>query len=767
MPLPEHVTPIERERRGQAPYNFVPLPEAVFYPDTEPFQQHDRLDPERLHGFIELTITTETELYTRCAYPPAEEQKTVQQSPLRQAFYHLGEEGQPVIPGSSLRGMTRALVEILTYSRLTRRSKKGKGVRILDERLVHRAVADQNTPTGQAYNERFLKKIKEMQFDYPNDRVRGGYLEEDKATGGWQIRPARKLSGVSFVRVKLDTLSQYGFSTTQKNVVEDVWVKPEPKKSHRHRNGLVLYYARIKNLAARTTSSTTAPAGMEPGKLIYSGPMGSRHMHTVIYEKDTKATPIPIPEAMWEQFCEDRDQQRGIPCREVRRSGDPLFYLLDPSGKLEFIGPTLFFRLPYTNYTGDYVPQFTVDADGPLDLAEAIFGTVNGEPQKGKPQAGSHKSRVRFDDAEWIGNGSPFLEEKNGFRWPAVLSTPKPTSYQNYLVQNDPEGQKRNLLSYSAPSPDSGGSTTTALRGFKLYWHRGQPDEKELLIDQPRESLKQYTVIRPVKPGMQFCGRVRFENLNQLELGALLAALQLPTDYRHHLGMGKPLGMGSVRIQVVTSLYDPVKRYQSLAADGRLEQTDQDGKLAEAYEAFRSAIVQHHNSSVPTSPVPENTNLWEIPRLQTLGLLLDWNNKPSSREKTAYLPNPKLFRNRQVLPTPAGVLGQPEPATPSVSMASSSPPIPTPTPTPTPNPATEQDWISSTPVLKILQAILQDNGRSQREQLEAIDDALLHQLADLDKPRRQHAWMLIRETISVNRRTRERLQAIQQLLIGG
>ncbi|MDG4594585.1 MAG: TIGR03986 family CRISPR-associated RAMP protein [Candidatus Contendobacter sp.] len=758
MLLPEHVTPVDSSRRGQAPYNFVPLPEAIFHPETEPFRQHDQLDPERLHGFIDLTITTETELYTRCAYPPDQENQTVQQSRPRQAFYHLGDERRPVIPGSSLRGMTRALVEILAYSRLTRRSGKGEAARILDEKLVHRAVADQSTPTGQAYNERFLKQIKKMQFDYPNDRVQAGYLEVNKATDGWQVRPARKIQGVSFVRVKLDTLSQHGFSTVKENDVEDVWVKPEPKKPCHHRGGLVLHYARTENLAARTASSATAPAGMEPGKLIYSGPMRSRHMHTVIYEQDAGATPIPIPEAMWEQFLEDRDQQRGIACRRIQRLGDPLFYLLDASGKLEFIGPTLFFRLPYKNYTSDYVPQATIDPDGLPDLAEAIFGAVNGELRKDKLQTGSHKGRVRFDDAEWVGSGSPFLEGKSGIRWPAVLSAPKPTSYQNYLVQSDPEGRREKLLSYSTPSPDSGGSITTALRGFKLYWHRGSA-EKDLQIEKPEKHLKQFTVIRPVKPGMEFRGRVRFENLNQLELGALLAVLELPADYRHHLGMGKPLGMGSIRIQAATTLYDPVKRYHSLAADGRLDQADQDGKLDKAREAFRKAIVQHINTKVPTSTVPDNTGLWQIPRLRTLGMLLDWKNKPS-RKETAYIRELKQFRDRQVLPTPAGVLGQPEPVPPSTTHNPAAP-------TPQTRPVAEQDWVASTPVLQALQAILQDNGRGQREQLEAIDDALLHQLAALDEPRRQRAWTLIRGAIGVNRRTRERLQTIQQRLVGG
>lgn len=441
MDLPEHVIPGIDGRQGKAPYNFVPLPEAIYEPPGEPFKAHDLLDSGRLHGFIDLDITTETELYTRSAYPPAEEDKDVQRSRARQAFYHHGDEDRPVIPGSSLRGMVRSLVEILSYSRITRRPAPAKALRIRDERLVHRAVADQQTPTGQAYNKRFLRQRKPREFDYPSPQVQAGYLERNASTG-WLIRPALRVQGTSFVRVGLDTLGRNGFPGGE-NEVRDVWVKPGPVKPYPHRSGLTLWYARTDDIA------DSAASGLVRGVLVYSGPMASRHMHTVIYAPDGKAPPISIPEEMWEQFCEDRDQQRGIACRKIRAHGDPLFYLLDDTGKLEFFEPTLFFRLPYSHYTGDYVPRVTVDSDGPLDLAESIFGTVNGEAQCDRPHTGAHKGRVRFGDATFSATpdgGSPFLEGQEGIRWPSVLSTPKPTSYQNYLVQCDLEGKRENLL---------------------------------------------------------------------------------------------------------------------------------------------------------------------------------------------------------------------------------------------------------------------------------------------------------------------------------
>ena len=775
MDLPEHVTPDIDGRQSKAPYNFVPLPEAIYEPPGNPFKAHDLLDSGRLHGLIDLDITTETELYTRSAYPPAEEDEDVQRSRARQAFYHHGDEDRPVIPGSSLRGMVRSLVEILSYSRITRRLVSGQASRVRDERLVYRAVADQQTPTGQAYNKRFSPQLRSKQLHYPSPQVQAGYLEKNGSSGGWQIRPACKMYGTSFVRVSLNALAANKLPELHndlkeffrkgerwetlsvpkrpdlKNGVLPVWIKPEPVKAYPHRNARTLLYARTADIA------DSAAPGRVRGLLVYSGPIDSRHMHTVIYEPDMKADPRPIPEEMWEQFCEDRDQQRGIPCRRIRAHDDPLFYLLNDKGILEFFGPTPFFRLPYPYYTADYVPKVTVDSDGPLDLAESIFGTVNGEAQAGRPHRGPHKGRVQFADATLLSaipdGSSPFLEDQEGIRWPSVLSAPKPTSYQNYLVQRDPEGKRENLLSYSSRPPDvSDKGETTVLRGFKLYWHRGSADS-DLHLTPPTPHLTQYTVIRPVKPGVSFRGRLRFENLTPLELGALLAALELPgEDLRHHLGMGKPLGMGSVRIRATTTLFDPVERYRSLAAHGCLAQVARDRKLEEAREAFRDEMVAHHNAHARDSRhVAPDAGLWEIPRLQTLFCLLNWQPQ-RLRHKTDYIRDLKTFRLRQVLPTPAAVLGRPEP---KAAMQ------------PAPDqPQSDSDLIAVTPALMALKTLLHDAARTQRQRLDAIDEPLLAQLADLEDEHRQVAWNMIRESIGPNKKTRDRLQALEQKLRG-
>jgi CRISPR-associated protein (TIGR03986 family) len=626
------------------------LPERIYEPG-DPFAQHDKLDPARHHGCFDLEIRTETELYTRCAYPPSEEGSEVGDSRLRQDFYHHGDPDRPAIPGSSLRGMLRSLVEILSYSRITRRPAPGQATRLRDERLVHRAVADRQTAVGKAYNERFCPERGPrgaLEFDYPGANVQAGYLEGPTA-GSWRIRPARRVQGTSFVRVTMKEVARAGVRPVD-NTVARIWVEPAPVERHPTKGKLALWYARTKRV------ETTPAQGLEEGRLVCSGPMATRRMHTIVYAPDPAATPLLIPQPMWEQFEQDRNMQRGIALRKIESTGDPLFYLVDRDGRLVFFGPTLFFRVPYELHTGDFVPSATTgDFEAPLDLAESVFGTVNGPRRNDRPNTGAFRGRVTFEDARLVavdGGGTPFLGgPADGVRWPAILSSPKPTSYQNYLVQTDPTGDRGRLHGYTRFARGQ-----TALRGFKRYWHRG-PAGDALASAAPAAHQTQYTAIRPLRSGVTFRGRVHFENLEDVELGALLAALELPASCRHQLGLGKPLGMGSVRITLTTRLVDPRRRYASLEASGVLSDDEARPRLERAREAFRQCIVEHHNKWTLSPRLDAaRATLWDIPRLGDLRRLLEWDARPA-REATKTLELDE-FKARPVLPTPAGVTGQ-------------------------------------------------------------------------------------------------------------
>lgn len=631
MKLPSHSS--RPGTRSRAPYNFVPLPEAILIAPASPFAGHDRLASDRLHGEITLEIRAETPLYTRCAHPPELGDAEVVRTPEKQEFYHHGDPSRPVIPGSSLRGMVRSLVEILSYSRITRRPERGEATRVVDRRLVYRAVAEPDTADGKAYHQRFS----------PPERPKAGYLARDKRSAGRVIKPAQEPGGSSYVRVEIEHIRNAQIPP-QPNTVRDVWVEPSEAISKK--------------------ISTEPGPGLVQGKLVQSGPIGNRKKHTVVYAPEPRAAPIPIPHSVWERFQEDQEMQRGIDPRVVE-VGDPVFYFAE-EGMVTFLGPTLYFRVPHQRYTGDFIPAETSDAGelNGLDLAESIFGTVNeGEREHDDSVTGAHRGRVSFDDARWRDEGrSLFLEGAGGRRWTAVLSAPKPTSYQHYLVQqikrDDRAPLKRQLAGYSSATPDdsNGAPRRAALRGFKRYWHRGEPSSNELTTGAPGAHPTQHTKVRPVRAGTTFEGRIRFENLTSFELGALLAAFELPRSCRHHLGMGKPLGMGTVRVDASVRLYDPRQRYQDLSSPGWLSRERIEEKLRVAREDFRGLIIEHHQRSGGAPELSEGAELWSIPRLAELRHMLEWDERPE-RAKTAYIEVLKEFRARKVLPAPSEVRG--------------------------------------------------------------------------------------------------------------
>jgi hypothetical protein len=268
-----------------------------------------------------------------------------------------------------------------------------------------------------------------------------------------------------------------------------------------------------------------------------------------------------------------------------------------------------------------------------------------------------------------------------------VLASPKPTTFAHYLTQDGRKG-KGERTTYLA-----GDQTTT--RGHKLYWHRWnqqglaliEAENQRQLLDRLRRqdpSEKQHTILRPVRAGVTFTGRVRFDNLTDAELGALLASVRLPAGCAHKLGMGKPLGLGSVRVMSSLHLVDRDRRSRSWADDGALGPDSTAATEQRCTEAFQAAVQAHAHSSGETL-LDDRTGLAKVARLDALFTMLRWEPPADAIDgpapggprrpppaATPYLPEPGLFSERHVLPSPHRVAGQPEPPWPD------SPPRPAP-----------------------------------------------------------------------------------------
>jgi CRISPR-associated protein (TIGR03986 family) len=172
------------------------------------------------------------------------------------------------------------------------------------------------------------------------------------------------------------------------------------------------------------------------------------------------------------------------------------------------------FRLPYEHSPLNFVPPKLRDASC-TDIPEAIFGYVDGKEPREKARA----SRIFITDAVLKPNQDQKIKEcQQRDARSVLLSSPKPTTFQHYLVQQDVT--QRNLKHYASKLPTNTDREETpgetVIWGHKLYWHK--PEKIEVPSDA---SDTQTSLIKPIDPGIEFTFTIHFENLSQVELGAL------------------------------------------------------------------------------------------------------------------------------------------------------------------------------------------------------------------------------------------------------
>jgi len=277
--------------------------------------------------------------------------------------------------------------------------------------------------------------------------------------------------------------------------------------------------------------------------------------------------------------------------------------------------------------------------DKTIDIAEAIFGKES-----------KFASRVFFEDAVLQNNPQDAFYEKTS---PKILSSPKPTCFQHYLEQSSNDPRELNHWNSNAP-----------IRGNKLYWHRNTPsnsNEKHSWNEGKIINDTQHTVIKPLKEKNKFKGRIRFENLSSVELGALLFAIDLPENCAHKLGMGKPLGLGSVKITIDEFfISDREKHYNQLFEDHNWYVPRKNGKTK---DEFKNDFEKYVLEKITLTEKSNAETLWNTPRLKELKCLLNWQNTKIKdwNEKTRYMEirHSKYgneYRERPVLPKASDVV---------------------------------------------------------------------------------------------------------------
>lgn len=654
--IPQHQNPTDRrpKRAARAPYNFIPLPLAIANRGQEIAQ--DRYHADRLTGKLSCTLTTASPIYVRAARTLREYKELGPEGkPLTPSMPTYGEtEEELIIPGSSLRGMLRNLVEIVSYSRLAP---------VTGQRPFFRTVDD--TSVGKSYNHRM------------RDKVRGGFFYQDRKIA-W-IQPCR------VVRVTDDTLE---------TIFPDGLYDGNPPnltpKSALQYSKVYIRLPALNDIDPERILSVNKiflemEEGLTEGILVITGAMQNKKHEFVFIKSGAGAVGrLNIPPEVLESFLSDdqitRWQGMAFPAGKGRRrkgwlkNGDPIFYLPSEDNQdVAFFGRAYMFRLPYLHSPREMIPTDLNTTEG-YDLAEALFGRVESAKGEGKAVAG----RLFFSDARLQGSAKDALlvEEPITLK---ILGAPRPSAIQHYLTQRYPD--YKNCLDHYDNNPDS----ETTLRGHKLYWHKGNAELADFQAD-PKQVMKSKTQfsppVKPVRTGKQFSFTIYFENLLDEELGVLLWILDKAAQepYRLKIGMGKPYGLGSVKIEASLRLTDRRDRYAKLFDDpesqadeprpdcknaegtefcweeGELPQNQVDTRAGQARRAFEKWLLD----DPAINPGFTIQHLEDLPRLEQLLHLLSWPGPDKNR--TTYMDLKEFtgkaggYDSRPVLPTPEAVI---------------------------------------------------------------------------------------------------------------
>lgn len=557
--------------RIRAPYGFVPVSPHVFFPGWAGHVSMDRPLAQGISGTVPYEVQAETPIFVRGTARP-------------DSFAQLPDQTY-AIPGTSVRGCVRNVLEIASFAKLSLFNDRRYGVRDLHNRALY------GDHMATIYN------------GQPTPLVTAGWLvrrpgDEDHPA---EIRPCH------FAKIEYALLEQFARSRGKRNYDPGrkkksapekyrQWLGLDPRdsKSDRHVTTIPEFDAELRVHVEVTPRRVANPGagwlgdygevesagkgGAQPGQLVFTGQPGAwmpnqpkrrgagnaKHHDFVFYGESGRAIPVGretlrdfqfIHSNRGEQHRADDDPnpewafwkprfEAGLPV--------PVFFLLEVDGRglvkqpfeVRSFGLAMMFRLAYRLSIRQAVKNAQPACDDTRpDLPEVFFGRTPDEGRdRGQPASDRRqgfKGRVSFGLARAEGKPAPLGEVR------AVLGAPKPSYYPCYIRQPRAGKDGARTEVYTTLMDPS-----AQVRGWKRY----RPQRAQLAPPLPPQakSDKIYTTFRPLPQGTRFTGKLRLHNVLPQELGALLWACSLggAKDAFHGLGLAKPYGFGRVRIRI-------------------------------------------------------------------------------------------------------------------------------------------------------------------------------------------------------------------------
>lgn len=629
------------------PYNFVRLGEYIVAPPLAKaitnLENEKQLTAEytnyiaeqgKYSGYFDVTIKNITPLYIGSGEDGD--------------FFNNGED--ICIPGSSLRGCLKNVFKIVTNSGF--RSDR-ENPDITDRHLYFRSFADKYHPLRDEYLERMSTKDEKGRA---HSVAQAGFLVREKSD--YYIIPAHvdaqkgvyvKLNDNSFVYIGVNAnLRDKTAGVRWHNDYVDVFSGWMDGKKTFHRISKPRWNVKFDVPKELIEDYRNDESRNRYNLLTAKDAINGSNIGTISYKDnayddiectqyDLKPQKNGTKQAVKSKVRVDRSRYRNeIESQRTRYKKDgrpadnikfldggkqydriiPCFYT-ENGGVVTGFGAASYFRIPSQKSISDQIPSALNKAD--IDFTDAVFGNK-----------GYWAGRVFFEDL-YLEEGTSANMEKPAMH--KVLAGANPTSFQFYL-----QPQKGHPTMWSEKS---------CLRGYKLYWHK-----KERWVAEPDVKPQMTSVITPLKENHIFKGKIRFENLDTVELGAMCSLFSLGKEggICYKLGGGKPIGMGTVKLKGELVLRND-DYYEKLFDRNTFAECKSNADIEDFTQLFNDYMTEELKSLGGNNALTYRTSIEELRLIMSTENM----NRPGWNEKIRYMDinsrdDKEVFKSRTPLP---------------------------------------------------------------------------------------------------------------------
>jgi len=509
----------------KAPFNFVPLNETPYLPKWANQISQDLPFEDGLSGKLKLRIIAETPIFVN--------DKVQEDNSVPCEFCHiLDSEGNKhyFIPGTSIKGVLRNVMEVLSFGKMTQVQNQSFGIRDLS-----------NGADGRFYRE----KVKV-------DKVHCGWLRMGE--NGLVLDDC----GLPW-RISAEEIDRHFGMGLMNFITTGANFKSDDNKSARkkyemfrvnHSDSQLTDYFSVDNninINAGGRKFVCFNRGGYDGTIVFTGQPGLRQQKIdrrknkmvwsgkffeFVFPSQVENSNVPVPENVFKEFesiHQNSSDYTEFRKKQLRRGEEiPVFFIYDEDGGIDSMGLSYMYKFPAFNTIYNGIPLSLLDNKA-RDLCECIFGYTDKE--------NSLKGRVQFTPASLCGSPSFYNDIT------LALAKPHPSYYPLYLGS----GQTWN-------------STNIRIAGRKKYPVRSQ---NSILSNTGTEKMSR--VIRPMNSNTIFEGYIHFFNLRPIELGALLSAIDFcqHEECSHNIGQGKPLGYGKAKLSIIDSEIESISAMKS------------------------------------------------------------------------------------------------------------------------------------------------------------------------------------------------------------